>query len=242
MPLAASRFRSNPQREAASGKRPIPIPLAPAAKRPYLLAIMAHIRSFSAIHYNKAKFADLSARHRPAVRRAGCGAERTAARRSIPTTSSTSICRTSRPRRRGRRKFTRSPRRRSAPWLDAGILVREKRTAFYPYMQSVRPRRADRCIAAGSSRSCELVAVRRRAGRPAREDVQGRDRGPLCADAGDAVPALADLRPVQRQGERDHAAALLRAWRGRTSPGRSTASSTTSGRCRTRNSRTASAT
>ncbi|MDB5324229.1 MAG: hypothetical protein JWN40_5860 [Phycisphaerales bacterium] len=96
---------------------------------------MAHIRSFSAIHFNKARFSDLSALIAPPF--------------DVLDQSQKEKLQAKHPNNIVNVDLPHIPPKAAGPadvyeksamtlraWLDAGILVREKRTAFYPYMQS----------------------------------------------------------------------------------------------------------
>jgi uncharacterized protein (DUF1015 family) len=96
---------------------------------------MAHIRSFSAIHYNKARFADLSpliappfdVLDQPQKERLQANHPNNIVNVDLPHIP---------PKAAGPADVYERSATTLRAWLDAGILVREKRTAFYPYMQS----------------------------------------------------------------------------------------------------------
>jgi len=96
---------------------------------------MAHIRSFSAIHYNKAKFADLSPLIAPPF-----DVLDQAQKDQLQAKHPNNIVNVDLPHIPPKAAGPAGVYEKSAmtlrAWLDAGILVREKRTAFYPYMQS----------------------------------------------------------------------------------------------------------
>lgn len=96
---------------------------------------MAHIRSFSAIHYHKTRFPDLSAVLAPpfdvldATQKAALQARHP---NNIVNVDLPHIP----PKAAGPAEAYERSDVTLRSWLDAGILVRENRTAFYPYMQT----------------------------------------------------------------------------------------------------------
>src|SRR5258706_2894978 len=96
---------------------------------------MAHIRSFSAIHYNKARFADLSALIAPPFDVLD-QPQRDRLQLNHPNNTVTVDPPHIPPKPAGPAEVYQKSATILRSWLDAGILVREKRTAYYPYMQS----------------------------------------------------------------------------------------------------------
>jgi uncharacterized protein (DUF1015 family) len=96
---------------------------------------MAHIRSFSAIHFNKARFGDLSALIAPPF-----DVLDQAQKERLQAKHPNNIVNVDLPHIPPKAAGPSDVYEKSATtlraWLDAGILVREKRTAYYPYMQS----------------------------------------------------------------------------------------------------------
>lgn len=96
---------------------------------------MAHIRSFSAIHFNKARFGDLSNLIAPPFDVLDQPAKSALQARHPNNIVNVDLPHIP-PKAAGPAEvYTQSAMTLQA-WLDSGILVREKRTAFYPYMQS----------------------------------------------------------------------------------------------------------
>jgi uncharacterized protein (DUF1015 family) len=96
---------------------------------------MAHIRSFSAIHFNKARFGDLSALIAPPF-----DVLDQAQKERLQAKHPNNIVNVDLPHIPPKAAGPADVYEKSAmtlrAWLDAGIMVREKRTAYYPYMQS----------------------------------------------------------------------------------------------------------
>jgi uncharacterized protein (DUF1015 family) len=119
-----------PMREAASRRVDLPAPLEQLT-----LESMAHIRSFPAIHFNKTRFADLSNLIAPpfdVLDQPAKAALQAKHPNNIVNIDLPHIP----PKAAGPAEvYTQSAMTLQA-WLDSGILVREKRTAFYPYMQN----------------------------------------------------------------------------------------------------------
>ena len=96
---------------------------------------MAHIRSFPAIHYNKAKFPDLSPLIAPPFDVLDA-AQKQALQARHPNNIVNVDLPHIPPKAAGPAEVYDKSATILRSWLDAGILVREKRTAYYPYMQS----------------------------------------------------------------------------------------------------------
>jgi uncharacterized protein (DUF1015 family) len=96
---------------------------------------MAHIRSFSAIHYNKTRFPDMSAVIAPPFDVLD-QAQKTALQARHPNNIVNVDLPHIPPKAAGPAEVYERSDVTLRSWLDAGILVRERRTAFYPYMQT----------------------------------------------------------------------------------------------------------
>jgi uncharacterized protein (DUF1015 family) len=96
---------------------------------------MAHIRSFSAIHYNKARFPDLSGVIAPPFDVLDA-AHKAALQGRHPNNIVNVDLPHLPPKAAGPADVYDKSATTLRAWLDAGILVREQRTAFYPYMQT----------------------------------------------------------------------------------------------------------
>jgi uncharacterized protein (DUF1015 family) len=96
---------------------------------------MAHIRSFSAIHFNKARFSDLSNLIAPpfdVLDQEGKSALQAKHPNNIVNIDLPHIP----PKAAGPAEVYTKSEMTLRAWLESGILVTEKRTAFYPYMQT----------------------------------------------------------------------------------------------------------
>ena len=96
---------------------------------------MAHIRSFSAIHYNKTRVPDLSAVIAPPFDVLD-QAQKTALQARHPNNIVNVDLPHIPPKAAGPAEVYERSDVTLRSWLNAGILVRERRTAFYPYMQT----------------------------------------------------------------------------------------------------------
>lgn len=96
---------------------------------------MAHIRSFSAIHFDKSRFPDLSPLIAPPFDVLDA-AQKTALQASHPNNIVNIDLPHLPPKAAGPADVYQRSAHTLRAWLDAGILVKESRTAFYPYMQS----------------------------------------------------------------------------------------------------------
>src|SRR4051812_23317875 len=96
---------------------------------------MAHIRSFAAIHFDKKRFGDLSDLIAPPF-----DVLDAAQKAALQTRHPNNIVNVDLPHIPPKAAGPVDLYERSAhtmrAWLDAGILVRETRTAYYPYMQT----------------------------------------------------------------------------------------------------------
>ncbi len=107
----------------------------PACASTFTLSGMAHIRSFSAIHFNKARFADLSNLIAPpfdVLDQAGKAVLQAKHPNNIVNIDLPHLP----PKAAGPAEVYSQSAMTLQAWLESGILVREKRTAFYPYMES----------------------------------------------------------------------------------------------------------